>query len=241
MSIAAFQRALADTLASSALGEGPGLAVHRNNVMVGCIDALGANFPTIERLVGAEFFRAMAAEFARVHLPTRPSLFDYGVEFADFIAHFPPAASLPYLADVARIDRGWIEAHVAADAPMLRGADLAKRDPASLDSTRLRLHPTVRVGWFDQPIVSIWRRNRESAVDAGELAWLAEGALVVRPNDDVEVHRIGAATYAFVLACANDGTLTDATADAFAAEPDVDLAAAFARLVGTGVFTALEE
>jgi hypothetical protein len=257
MSTAAFQRTVADALAIdatptrksssraafdvAAFAAQPGIAVHRNNVMVACIDALAANYPTVARLVGDEFFRATAAEFARGQLPEHPSLFDYGAAFADFLAGFAPAASVPYLADVARVDRWWLEAHVAADALVLSGTDFATRDPESLDRARLRLHPAVRFGWFDQPIRSIWQRNREASVaDAGELEWRAEGVLVVRPNDDVEVHRIDAAAFDFLAACAHGATLAGATAHALARDADADLAAAFAHLVGAGTFAALE-
>jgi hypothetical protein len=220
----------------------PGLAVHRNNVMVACIDALAANFPTVARLVGDEFFRAAAAEFARAQLPERPNLFEYGASFADFLASFPPVASLPYLADIARVDRWWLEAHVAVDATALSGMDLAQRDPATLDDCRLRLHPAVRFGAFDQPIASIWLRNREPmVVDTRELEWRAEAVLVVRPGDDVEVHCVGAAACEFLAACANGATLAEATTRALAREPATDLAGVFARLVGAGAFAALEE
>ena len=246
MSVAAFQRAFAAALmrddAGDAASAGPiaqrAFAVHRNNVMVACIDALAANFPTVARLVGEAFFRAMAAEFARHNLPARPSLFAYGAEFADFIAGFEPAASLPYLADVARVDRWWIEAHVAADADALTGADLAARDPASLDDLRLRLHPSVRFGWFDQPVRSIWQRNRDAITGAaGALEWRAEGVLLARPCDDVVVRSVGPAACAFLAACADGATLAAATARAFEREPEADLAAAFAQLVGAGAFT----
>src|SRR5262249_11658234 len=120
MNTAAFQRAFVDTLAApvqeigaaapvgaastdlDSLATQPGIAVHRNNVMVACIDALAAIFPSIALLVGDDFFRSTAAEFARGQLPERPSLYEYGASFADFLARFPPAAALPYLADVAR-------------------------------------------------------------------------------------------------------------------------------------------
>jgi len=218
------------------------LAVHRNNVMVGCIDALAANFPTVVRLVGDAFFRDMAAEFARANLPARPSLFDYGAEFADFVAGFEPAAALPYLADVARVDRWWLEAHVAADADVLTGAALAAVDPASLDDVRLRLHPAVRFGWFEQPIHTIWRRNR-TAPDAiaDELDWRAEGVLVTRPRDDVATGAINRAAAAFLAACADGATLAAATVRALESDPQADLAATFAQLVGAGAFTALED
>ena len=37
-------------------------AVYRNNVITGLIDALAQRFPVVCRLVGEEFFRAMAVE-----------------------------------------------------------------------------------------------------------------------------------------------------------------------------------
>jgi Putative DNA-binding domain len=55
----------------AALVRQPGFAIYRNTVMKGCIDALQANYPSIARLVGAEWFRAAAAIYARAHLPAQ--------------------------------------------------------------------------------------------------------------------------------------------------------------------------
>jgi len=220
----------------------PAFAVHRNNAMVACVDALAANFPTVVRLVGEAFFRDMAVEFARSNLPTRPSLFDYGAEFADFIASYAPAAAVPYLADVARVDRWWLESHVAADADVLTGAALAELDPAVLDDARLRIHPAVRCGWFAQPIHTIWYRNRVATeATADELEWREEGVMVTRPFDDVTTCAIGRAAVTFLTACSGGATLAEAIARAFESEPEADLAAVFAQLVGAGAFTALED
>ena len=93
--------------------------VYRNNVFVGLTEALRAGFPCTARLVGEEFFMAMARIFAAAHPPGSPVLLHYGAEFPDFIASFPPAASLPYLADVARIERAATEAyHERDEAPL---------------------------------------------------------------------------------------------------------------------------
>src|SRR5262245_45804363 len=97
----------------------PGFAVYRNTVLKGCIDTLQANFPTVARLVGDDWFRAAAAEFARCTLPDQPTLLLYGQEFTDFLRDFPPAAELPYLCGVAHLDRLWSECHVAADGDAL--------------------------------------------------------------------------------------------------------------------------
>src|SRR3546814_9782186 len=77
-------------------------AVYRNNVFVGLTDALRAGFPCIVRLVGDDFFAAMARVFAAATPPSSPVLLHYGPEFPDFIASFQPAESLPYIAEIGR-------------------------------------------------------------------------------------------------------------------------------------------
>src|SRR5438105_2614661 len=75
-------------------------AVHRNNVVVGLISALRARFPATERIVGEEFFAAMARVFIATRPPRSPLLMFYGDDFPQFVASFPPAAALVYLPDV---------------------------------------------------------------------------------------------------------------------------------------------
>ena len=79
-------------------------AVYRNNVVVSLIDALATRFPAAQRIVGEEFFRAMAGVFARAHPPRSPLMMTYGEDLPAFIETFAPAAELPYLADVARLE-----------------------------------------------------------------------------------------------------------------------------------------
>ncbi|WP_330994612.1 DNA-binding domain-containing protein [Pseudomonas aeruginosa] len=69
-------------------------AVYRNNVFVGLTDALRAGFPCVVKLVGDEYFAAMARVFAAAMPPGSPVLLHYGAEFPDFIASFPPGGIL---------------------------------------------------------------------------------------------------------------------------------------------------
>ena len=78
-SLGAFQDAFVAALTGapdSAAGEvaalvgQPGFAVYRNTLAKGCVDALRANFPTVERLVGEEWFAAAATLYAR-QMPPR--------------------------------------------------------------------------------------------------------------------------------------------------------------------------
>ena len=103
----------------AALARSPRFAVYRNTVMKGCIDALQANYPAVARLVGEEWFRAAAAIYVRERCPREPTLLRYGAAFAEFLARFEPAAELPYLPGVARLDRFWTESHAAPDEEAL--------------------------------------------------------------------------------------------------------------------------
>ena len=80
-------------------------AVYRNNVVVGLMEALKDAFPAVHRIVGADFFRAMARAYARVEPPRSPIMLDYGAGFPDFVRQFEPAAVLPYLAVLVLVRR----------------------------------------------------------------------------------------------------------------------------------------
>src|SRR5215831_17233992 len=69
--------------------------IHRNNVTVSLIDAIGAIYPAVERITGTEFFRTMAREHVRATPPDSPLLFEYGRGFPDFIDDYVHAQELP--------------------------------------------------------------------------------------------------------------------------------------------------
>jgi hypothetical protein len=222
--------------------EQPSFAVYRNTVMKGCIDALQANYPSVARLVGEEWFRAAAALFVRANLPRQPTLAVYGEGFADFLGAFGPAAELPYLPGVARLDRFWTEAHAAPDEVPIGAAAVARLEPEALARTVLRPHASARWSWFDaQPIATVWRRNRyplES--DEPEIDWRAEGVLVVRPGGSVENVDLDAAGCAFLDACASGGTLAAAAAAALAVDAQADLAYLMSQLLEAGAFGCMD-
>lgn len=217
----------------------PAFAVYRNTVMKGCIDALEANFPAVARLVGSEWFRAAAALHAAASPPRDGRLLHYGEGFADFLQHFEPAAELPYLPDVARLDALWREVHAAGNAPLLDAAWLARHAPDRLATLVLRLHPAARWAWFDeQPIYSIWARNRGDGHDEDEeLVWRGEGALLTRPAGAVSWRAISRAGCAFLDACAAGLPLGEAAERALALDADCDLAALLEVLLRAGAFT----
>lgn len=221
----------------AALVAQPAFAVYRNTVLKGCIDALLANYPAVARLTGEDWLRAAAAIHARAAPPASPMLFDYGADFAGFLAGFAPAAELPYLPDVARLDRLWTEAHTAASEDAVDPAAVARLSPEALASAVLHPHAAARWRWFASgPIYTIWSRNRDCAASDAALDWKSEGALLVRPRDAVEWLALDPAGCAFLDACAGGKPLGEAAAAALAVQPHADLRALMSNLLGAGAF-----
>ena len=228
-------------LSMTELATQPAFAVYRNTVMKACIDALQANYPAVTRLVGEEWLRAAAAVYVRESLPRLPMLIDYGADFARFLARFEPAAELPYLPGVARLERYWSEAHTAPSEAVLNPAMLARLAPEAFFHARLQLHPAARWAWFsDVPAYTIWSRNRSENTNEGDIDWKSEGALLTRPQDAVEWRAIDQAGCAFLDVCAEGGTLAEAAQAAIGITPETDLSRLMATLLEAGAFSKLQ-
>ncbi|GLZ86395.1 DUF2063 domain-containing protein [Metapseudomonas resinovorans] len=214
-------------------------AVYRNNVLASLINALADTFPVVKQLVGDEFFAGMARLHVQATPPRSPLLVFYGEDFPAFIANFPPAASLPYLADMARLELAQVHAYHAADLPSLDSTVLADvlTDPQWLPGLQLWLHPSIAVISSDYAIASLWAAHQGllglTEVDPGQ----PECALVLRNGLEVEVSRIGAGETAFIQALIAGSPLGPAVGAALAIDNAFDLGTTFARLLAGGVIT----
>ncbi|MCB4770094.1 putative DNA-binding domain-containing protein [Ancylobacter sp. Lp-2] len=211
-------------------------AVYRNNVVVGLIETLKAAYPVARRLVGEEFFAAMASLHVVAEPPVSPIMLDYGAGFPAFIARFEPAAVLAYLPDVARLERAWVEAYHAAEASPLSPSALGQVPPGDVLTMRLTLHPTVRIVRSAFPIVSIWQAN-VGGDDAGTVALDAGGedALVARPETEVEIRRLPAGAAAFMEALRAGAPIVEAMKEGLFASPCFDLAIALRGMIEANV------
>lgn len=215
-------------------------AVYRNNVAVALVDALAATFPAVRRIVGERFFRAAARVHALQTPPTSPLMAEYGRDFPAFLeAGFEPARALPYLPDVARIERAWLDAYHAADAEPLDPAALAAVPPERLASVRFVPHPAARVVRSRFAAVSATAMNRSDApIRPIDLA-APEDGLVARPALEVTLRTLPPGGAPFLRALFDDRTLGEAAALAIAGTPSFDLAINIGGALATGAFMGL--
>ena len=216
-------------------------AVYRNNVVVGLSESLKITFPAVCRIVGEAFFLAMARAYVVADPPRSPMLIEYGGGFADFVARFPPAGPLPYLADVARIETAWKEAFHAPDAAPLPPAALAALPQEKLPGLRFRLHPSLRLVSSPYPALTIWQMNVEGGVPAPvDMKSGGEDCLVVRPDARVAVHAVPPGGAAFIARLAEGALLGEAAGAALAVAEAFDLAANLTLLISAGALCDFE-
>lgn len=217
-------------------------AVHRNNVVVGLVDALAETFPVCQALVGEQFFRAMARERVLADPPRSPVLTDYAQGFPDFVAGFAPAASVPYLADVARIEALRVHAYHAADVSPVSEARYHElvAAPEALAAARVSLHPAshwLRSGYAAH---SIWLAHQGlEDLSGADLDGIdvdhAEDVLVVRPAFEVVVTSLPHGAIEFLDALRSGQPVASAFNAAQAVADGIDRGALFSLLIQHGL------
>jgi hypothetical protein len=214
------------------------LAVYRNNLREGFRKALALEFPVIERLVGADYFRALALEFLRLHPSRSGNLHHIGEPFPKFLAERFHDSAYPYLADVARLEWAYQDSLVAPEAEPLDPAAFLRFCSEAFPRLRLTLHPACRLVHSPYPILRIWRSNQPGAAE--EIVDLQSGAdslLIRRVPDGAEFHRLPRATLVLLAALAEGGTLGAAYDAGRAADAGFEVGAALRHVIALGALT----
>lgn len=179
------------------------LAIHRSTYTGSLTKALRLTYPAVDRLVGSAFFDGAAHAFVHELPPRSAWLDDYGADFPEFLAAFAPAASLPYVSDVARLEWAVSRALHAADAEPVDVARLATIDEADHGGIRFTPHPSVSLLQSNYPVDELWHAVIEQDNDALAALDLGKGPvrlLVQRSSDAtgaVRVVRIEEAAWRF--------------------------------------------
>lgn len=213
------------------------LGIYRNTIFTGLTKVLRLSYPVVQRLVGAEFFDGAAEVFITEHPPRAACLDHYGDEFPGFLRSFPPAASIAYLGDVARLEWAVNRALHAPDVKPLELAKLAAIAPTDQNSVSFVPHPSISLLLANHPVDDIWRAVLTS--DDETLAKLNVEAgpvhlLVERRSTGIEVVRLDAPQWRFIAALCAGQPLQSALELA----ANFDASAALAEHLAVGRFVA---
>jgi len=212
--------------------------IYRNNFSHSLIEALQDIFPVCCALTGADFFRAMARDYVYQSPPSSPVLVHYGEHFAHFIEGFGPARALPYLADIARLERLWLSSYHSADSQPMSVEQLAAllQQPEQLQQARLKLAPACQWLVSDFAALSIWQAHQPgSDIRLGELTLNSrEVVLLTRPALEVQLQLIEADAAVFLSRVRQGQLFADAMV-----ELEFDLVSLLQILLQQGALTGL--
>ena len=215
------------------------LNVYRNTIVGTLTAALRLSYPAVHRLVGAEFFESAVRIFIEGQPPRSAHLDEYGAQLPEFLANFPPAASLVYLPGVARLEWAVSRALHAPDVDSLDVGRLAAIEPADRPHICFAPHPSISLVQSDYPVDAIWRAvlaQDDAAMAAIDLDASPVWLLIQRLETGVDVRRIAESAWQFLASLCAGRPLQDAVH----AAPDVDVAILLAEHLAAGSFVGFQ-
>ena len=212
-----------------------GLAAYRRSILGNLSAAVEATYPVLAAIVGPDFLAAAARRYARERPSRSGDLNAYGSDFDQFLVGYAPAAALPYLPAVARLE--WLiqEVYGAADSPEPDLATLAATAPEAWGELRFQLAPAHGCLAEDWPVARIWEVNQPDY--AGDFAVdfeRGQTVLVHRRPQGIAVEALPPGEYTLLNALGAGETLATAV-QAAAQDEGFDLAAALQRGIAHGL------
>ncbi len=137
-----------------------GIAIYRGSIFGTLSQTLQSIYPVCYCLVGEKFFAATATVYLHHHPSQSPDLGDYGAEFPEFLSNFKPAAQLPYLPDLARLEWHWHRVFHGDKATEFDSEGLSKIPPEKWGELVLSLPQNSVLLESVYPIHRIWEVNQ---------------------------------------------------------------------------------
>lgn len=216
--------------------------IYRNNVRASLIEVIRSAFPAVNYFAGNDNFAYAVSRFLEAAPPRIARLHAYGNQFPKFLQDFGPAQAMPWLADLAKLEWSCQESLFAADADALRIEHISQLEEQAVP-VQLRLHPSLRIVSSSYPVLSLWEQavsEKDKGRGRPNLEMPGETILLVRPQDDVEFHRLLPGEAALITAIHDGADLAGALEAALVAQPGQDLGYILAVLVARHCFMPLD-
>ena len=215
--------------------------VYRNGYYRSAIGTLVSNYPAVLALLGEDYFRFLAKQYVNEFPPSVGTLVGYGGEFASFLAAHNDRARLPYLSDIARLDRAWLNVYFAADTAPITADEVAALAGrvGGIDSQQLNLCAATAIVSLDYAVALIWQKLKESGYLSAviKISKKPEYALIWRQNSTVLIRSLPSAEFAFLTGLNAGLNLGKAAEIAVVEDEDFNLAELFSKVITAGLLT----
>jgi len=206
------------------------------------VEAMGLEYAATRRILGEETFADLVAHYVGVFPPRSFDLAHVGDRLPGFLELDRVSFELPFLADLATLERAISAAFVAADGEPESWFALAARQPQEVAAMRFGLLPGVAVLRSPWPLHALWACRLEAddetvsvpveGLPSRVLVYRRDGRVRVEPVPDLEAALVEAAS-------CGDATLEELGSLAGAGDRAEDaerLVQAFQALVERDVF-----
>ncbi|MEO8017979.1 MAG: DNA-binding domain-containing protein [Pseudomonadota bacterium] len=228
---------VSDHLDDGILSASARLGVYRNNLREGFIKTLALEFPVVERLVGADFFRRTALDFQSQHPSRCGDLTPVGTPFAEFLRARFAAGEYAWLPDIAALEWALQCVAIAPDCELATTAALAQVPAHRYPDLYFESSPATRLVESRYPILRIWQSNQpDAAPESIDLDSGGEYLLVRRRANELEFVKLTPTDFTFARMLARRTPLGLATDASLAADPQFDLGRALRSLMLAGAF-----
>jgi len=137
--------------------------IYANSYFYRLLETLREDFPVTLAVAGDDEFHNLVTGYLVDYPPSEPSLLYAGRYLADYLGSSPIIARWPFIADLARLERGLIDSFHASDAPSLDRFALQSIPPDTWPVLRFKLHPAARLlklQWRVDEIVRAFEQKR---------------------------------------------------------------------------------
>ncbi len=219
--------------------------IYRNGYYRAAIDSLVSNYPTILALLGDDYFRSLAKHYVTEFPPCVGSLVGYGHEFASFLAEHDVSQQLPYLSDIARLDRAWLNVYFAAENAPITVDEIStlmgRVDDIAMH--QLVLCTAIDIVSLDYAVTPVWQKLKETGRlnTAIEVIKRPEYVLLWRQHSEVLIRPITSVEFNFLSGLNAGLNLEEAAEIAVLDDSDFNLSEFFSNLITAGLLATTQK
>lgn len=213
--------------------------VIRERTLSSLMRELAGVFPITKRLLSEAEFRIAADQYFSERIPSSIDPMNYCEEFPDFLENFTTEKDLPYLVEIAMLDYGCYQAKQAMDAQPINKKIFTELSPEQLAGRHIQLHPACF--WMSSPfsLYDVWYRFNSSLPSKASAALTPQEVVIIRPQMQVEVHKVDTGLVRALDALDNGETLNKALMEGGQEDPNFNAVAAIQFLIQNGLIVNL--
>lgn len=210
--------------------------IYRNSMRAALLAVLADTYSVCQKIVGVDFFRAMALLYIDETDSVSPNINDYGASFSEFIAQFPHTQSLGYLADVAGLEWLLHQTHFGEDFQALPVSELIKLNEKQYEQIIFSMPVNSYLLASDYPLYRIWEFNQNEYSEEEVLtldAQSEEKLLIWRPQFNPEILVLNDLEWQVLSALKSELTLRE-LCEQFASQANLNIPKLLGEFVNNG-------